>query len=821
MLGNYFATAWRNLLRHKLYSAINIGGLALGLACVIFVLLFIRDELSYDSWIPSTQNLYRIEKIYYSPGREPLELAVLPFPMPAALQDGIPEVAAMTRLNFTSMTLFAGDRQFRQQVGEVDPNFFQVIHLPLVKGDPTTIFQDPESVVLSESAARRFFGTTDAVGKLLRATANCATADMDCATRLVPLKVTGVMRDIPHNSHLEGEVFLPNTSIVDRIGQPIKQAWTANPGFGYVALAPGARPETVLAKSAPLFDRLIPVEADRRAGSQRYAIHLTPFADVHLDSSRWRFNQRPAGSRVTLYGVGIVGILILLVACFNFTNLATARASLRAREIAMRKTLGGRRGQLVFQFLAEAVLTAMLSLTVALALAEILEPAFGRLLQHPVAIRYDLTWMSLMALIALVAGLLSGIYPALVLSGFRPSAILRSGHAGRAGSGRLQTILVVLQFAVSIGLGIAVAVVFGQISFARNVDLGFRKDNLLVVAGNGAVMLDGRGSFVQQLRSHPTIMDVAVTDAVPFGSYSLALPSAQVPGRPDPVALNQLVIGADMPRLLGMRLLAGRLLSDERAQDRFNARGGSANGANEGRNILIDQMAASNFGFTPQQAVGKTILVGKSHVQIVGVFANTMFDGAREPAKATMYVYDPEFPASVVVRLRPDAVPQALSFIDQAWRDFAPTRAINRYFVNDNFARLYQADERQGELFGVFVVIAIFVSCLGLLGLAAFAVGRRTKEIGLRKVFGARVRDVTLLLLWQFSIPVLLANLIAWPVAWYYLQTWLEGFAYRITLNPLYFFAAGLAALLIAWITVFTHAWRVARANPIHTLRYE
>ena len=300
---------------------------------------------------------------------------------------------------------------------------------------------------------------------------------------------------------------MPNTSIADRIGRSARQSWTSGGnGFGYVRLAPGAKPETVVPKVAPLTDRALPPEPgsqDHRKGSQRWVFHLTPFTDVHLNSGHWRFNEKPPGSQTTLYGVGVVGLLILFVACFNFMNLATALASLRAREIAMRKTHGANRGQLIVQFLGEAVLTALLSLVPALALVEILQPAFGRLLQHPIAIPYGGSWLLLLVVIAVTAGLLSGAYPALVLSGFRPSAILRTDNAGHAGSGGLQRALVVLQFAVSIGLGIAVMVVFSQISFARNIDMGFRKDNLLVVSGDGLLTLGGRESFVQRLRSNP------------------------------------------------------------------------------------------------------------------------------------------------------------------------------------------------------------------------------------------------------------------------------------------------------------------------------
>ncbi len=824
MFYNYLVTALRNITRHKLYSFINIAGLAVGLACVIFVLLFIRDELSYDKWIPDTQNLYRIEVALYVPGRDPLNLAFVPFPLPAAMRDDIPEVTGMTRYNRNTMTLMVGDRQFLERVTSVDPDFFQIIKLPLIQGDPSRVFRDPQSLVISESAARKYFGTTDVIGKVITTTANCEVTDTACLGRMVSLKVTGVMRDIPYNSQLDGDVFLPNTSIADRNSQSEKLNWHDENGYGYVRLAPGADPRAVIAKTAPILDRAVTGELDASGkplrGSQAYAVHLTRFANVHLGSERWGFSFKPPGSWTTVYGVGVLGLLILFVACFNFMNLATARAMLRAREIALRKTMGASRRQLIIQFLGEAVLMALLSLVLALALVEILQPTFARFLQHSVALHYASDWPLLLIIVGvtIAAGLVSGIYPALVLSGFRPSTILRANNSGQASSGRLRNVLVILQFAVSIGLGVSAAVVFAQISFARNIDLGFRKDNVLVVQGAGLLTIGGQESFVQQLRSNPDVLDIAMINIPPFdiGQTSSA---AQLPGHPERVVLNERVIGSNAIQLLGVKLIAGRLLSDKRALDRLDE--GGAVHANDGHNVLIDEAAAHRLGLTPQHAIGQVIIFKNSHLNIVGVLANPKFGGAREPAKASVYYYDPKIPAAAMIRVRPDAIPQTVSFVNKTWHSFAPTKAIQRYFLDDNYGKLYQADDRQGEMFGVFVVVAIFISCLGLFGLAVLAAGRRTKEIGIRKVFGARTRDVLWLLLWQFSIPVLLANLIAWPLAWYYLHGWLEGFAYRITLGPLYFIAAGLVALVIAWATIFVHAWRVARANPIHALRYE
>jgi putative ABC transport system permease protein len=827
MFRNYLTVALRNLIRQKLYSVINIAGLAVGLACALFIILFVRDELSYDTWVPDSANLYRIEQTIHVPGRPPLVMAMTEFPLPAAMRDEFPEVTGMTVLVQEPMTLTIGDRQFREVVNVVDPDFFRVIKLPLIAGDPAMVFRQPESIVLSAAAARKYFGSVNPIGRTITdAMGHCADNDTPCRDTTVPLTVTGVMRDLPHNSQLSGDVFIPNTSIAD-YNWALKQDWLSQSGWSYVTLAPGTDPQALVAKLPPLLDRALggPLKKlgiSNMRGSQAYEVHLTPFAQVHLTSDRWAFNMTAPGSWTTLYGIIAIGVLILLVACFNFMNLATARAMLRAREIALRKTLGARRGQLVLQFLGESVLMALLALVLALAMSEILLPSFADFVQRPVDFHYLTDWpvLALILAVAVAAGLISGSYPAMILSSFRPATVLRNNSSGQAGSGRLRATLVVLQFAVSIGLGIAATVVFSQISYARNIDLGFHRDNILVVGHAGRVFADGRQSFVQALRTNPGILDIALSSMVPF-DVGQSVDGFKVPGQPELILLNKMVISPDFPRFYGMRLVAGRELSAMRSQDEMDARFGVGDPANAGHNLLINETAALRLGFTPQQAVGQTVLYNSIPVHIAGVLADAKFVGAREPPKATYYAYDPKAAAQLSLRLRPDMIPQTLAFIDKSWQAFAPIAAVNRHFLDDSFDQLYSDEQRQGRMFGMFVGIAIFIACLGLFGLAAFTAGRRTKEIGIRKVFGARTRDVVLLLLAQFSIPVLVSNLIAWPLAGYYLHGWLQGFAYRISLSPLYFLGAAAVALIIAWITVWAHAIRVARSRPIGALRYE
>ena len=509
------------------------------------------------------------------------------------------------------------------------------------------------------------------------------------------------------------------------------------------------------------------------------------------------------------------------IAAFFDGGLHIAHDLFERKEILFCGSLGAKRGQLILQFLGESVLMALLALVLALAMVQMLLPAFDSFLQRPLSVDLRSGWPVLLLIlaIALAAGLISGSYPALVLSGFRPAAVLRTNSSGQGGSARLRAILVVLQFSVSIALGIAAAVVFSQISFARHMDLGFQRDNVLVVGHAGRVFIDGRQSFVQALRANPGVLDIALSDRTPFegGQNNDVI---RLPGKPDLLLFTKFVISPEFPRFYGMRLLAGRELSATRSLDQISSMN-AGDPANAGHNILINETGAARLGFTPEQAVGRTILYDNYPVNIVGVLADANFAGAREPVRAGFYVYDPKDAAEVSVRLRPDMIPQTLKSIDKAWHTFAPIAVVNHTFLDDSFGKLYQEDERQGQMFGIFVGIAIFIACLGLFGLAAFTTGRRTKEIGLRKVFGGSTRDVVKLLLWQFSVPALIANLIAWPLAWYYLRGWLEGFAYRISLSPLYFLGAGTVALLIAWLTVLAHALRVGRATPIGALRYE
>ena len=814
MFHNYLVTTFRNFVRHKLYSFINVAGLAVGLACAIFIILFVRDELSYDAWVPDSQNVYRVEVTFYPPGAAPINFIATPFPVGPTMQTEIPGVMAQTHMAPQYMTAQVGDRQFPAGVDVVDPNFFQIIKLPFAEGDPSAALSRPESIVLSQATARAFFGAANSIGKTVLLGGSHA------------LTVTGVLRDLPHNTHLAIAMIIPNTSKADAMGfsadrnKWMSQWFNTGAGFEYIKLLPHADLGAVKKQLPAMIDRHADVKAadiDMR-GHDAIHLHLTPFRRVHLAP----FGDTERGSRwITIYGFAAIAALIILIASINYMNLATARALVRAREVSLRKVMGAMRKQLIAQFIGESVVMALIALALAFAMVEILLPSFDRLLARPIAFSVLADWPLTLsvAIVAFLAGLLGGIYPALVLSGFRPAASLGTGASTANGSGYLRTALVVLQFTVSIGLGIAAIVIFAQIRYSRQMDLGFDRHSLVVIMGAGPLTPSARQSLTEALAADPAIAKAARSDMVPLDGNAQAASVRLWEGAPK-FSIRTVDIDPNFPGTYGMKLLAGRNLSYHRRTDIFDSNAIPGHPSNA--NILINEAAARRFGFKPAEAVGRTLIINYgSRVTIVGVVGNANFDGLQAATPPFVFFYDPAQLGPISVRLKPGRTQEGLKAIDRIWHRFVPTVAIQRWFQDASFDRLLADDEQQGRIFGIFVGIAIFIACLGLFGLAAFSTERRTKEIGIRKAHGARTGDIVLLLLWQFSIPVLIANLVAWPVAYYYLHQWLEGYAYRIDLNPLYFLAAGVVALLIAWATVIIHAAHVARTSPIHALRYE
>lgn len=817
MFRHYLFVGLRNFRRHKLYSLINVAGLSIALACALLIILFVRDEISYDKWIPDTENLYRAELTWHFPGRPPASMARSPFPLAPAMLAEIPEVEAIAHVVPQRMTATIGDRQFLETVTVVDPTFFEVIRLPLVQGDWATALSIPESIILSESVAKKYFGNSDPIGKVLTVSPSegwaCDKNDVACLNAVYPLTITGVLKDLPHNTHLVADLLMPNTSRADAITKESKaHGWKYTSGnYSYVKLLPGTDTQTVLSKLKPILDRMVIPDDPKVRGSELQEYRLTPFSRVHLVSDQYG-GMQPPGSLVTIYGLSVIAFLIVLVACFNFMNLTTARATLRAREIAVRKVMGAKRSQLMIQFLSESVLSALFALVVALVIVEVSLPAYDAFLGRAIRFNYLADWPLSLSIVAGVtcAGLLSGVYPALVLSGFPPAITLKASVSPRTKSSLVRSLLVVGQFAVSTGLGVAAIVVFAQIHFVRNIDLGFRADGVVVIENLAKLTASARKSLMNALRANPAVVDTALSNAVPFHTFYTSIASISFLGEQQSVSARMVAIGPEFPSLYDIPLVAGRLMSASYGEDVT------------GKNILVNAKAVQQLGYSAEQAIGKSLtVVGRDRKRIVGVIGDPKLDGTKDAVLPAVYFYDPDNSTLLSIRISNGQVSETMAYIDTTWKSFAPNSAIKRYFMADAFESQFKSDERSGAMFAFFVGISLLIACLGLFGLAVFTAERRTKEIGLRKIFGGRTSNIVRLLLWQISIPVLVANAVAWPIAYYFLRNWLDGYAYRISLNPFYFLAVGFAALVIAWATVFVHALRLARASPILALRYE
>lgn len=826
MIRHYLITAARTFARHRLYTFINVFGLAVGLASAIFIVLYVRDQLSYDRWLPDSANLYRLEVTAHLPGRPAMPTTRTPFAALTLLGQHVAQVQAVTHVVPEWMTLHIGDRAFHESVTVVDPNFLQVIRLPLLAGDPQRALAQPESVLLSQSAARKYFGNVNPVGRTLTVTLDrngaCAPTDGACMNAAYSLTVTGVLRDLPHNTQLAADVVIPNTSRADELSRVDKELnWGDISGYGYAVLAPGARPAAVIQGLNPVLDRTFDLTrfGINLPASKVGEFRLTPFADVHLTSDKYG-GMTPGGSWTAILGLLVLGGLIVLIACFNFMNLATARAMLRCREIAVRKLGGANRGELIVQFMGEAVLLALISLAIALSIVEMLLPAYDRFLGAPITLDYLRDWDLVVGAIGatVLVGLLSGAYPAFVLSAFRPAAALKPNASAQSGSGLLRSILVVAQFSVSIALAIGAVVVLRQLSLARTIDLGFDRDGIVVIYGVEKMTPSTRDALAHALERNPQIVKAAYSTEVPFGLHHTGDLVIRMPGEPQTYRVLQIDMSPEFPQLYGMRLVAGRLLSADRGED--------VSTSGRFRNVLITEATARRLGVAADRVVGKDIqIIGPNGgaATVVGVLRDAKFHGIDEPAQPIVFAYDVTGPRvmALSVRIRGDAIPETLDFIDRTWRSFAPGTVVTRQFLSDAFEDTLRSVQKEATLVGISVTIAICIACLGLLGLAVFTAQRRTKEIGVRKIAGARTVEIVGLLLWRASIPVLLANVIAWPIAYYALASWLSGYAYRVSLSPLYFIGAGAAALVIAWATVFAHALRLAQASAVHALRYE
>lgn len=830
MLKNYLTVGLRTLARNRVFALINILGLAIGMAACILLLLFVRYETSYDAWLPGHDRAYQVQTFSNDPENNRTEASQMTsYVVGTTLAKDFPEIEKSAYLTQGRPVILQDGIATTGDVLIAEPDFLDIVQLPLVRGDSRNALKQPGSLLITQKEAEKRFPGQDAMGQRL---------SMIRSGRTFDYRVTGILKDVPRNSHLSVTMIVPfdPSTYADQPHFFTTFGW--NSGYVYVRLRAGVTAESLAPRMAAWEARNIPKQSFDGAevnDGDTTDWKLTPIRNIHLGEAD-RAAMTPSNDPRTITTFALVALLILGMACINFVNLSTARAGQRAREVALRKTLGASRGQLVGQFLGESLVVSILAMLVALALVELSLPALSEFLKADLALAYFGSGGIVLPVIGLVilVGFLAGLYPAFVLSRFEPAAVLKANRGSDPqGSGRLRNALVVGQFAVSIALTICTAVVAAQTFYARSADTGYNRDGLLQIDGIGRKQLKPViDPLVDAITRVPGVVAAGRT-SIGINSDMRMNTIVRIEGNPRPIELGNYSADPGYFDAIGAKFLAGRNLSKDIPRDDTeippNDPAAEAAFAERGMNAVLSLSAIEKLGFkSADDAIGKSFrgsLVdekfGLVPVTIVGVIPDMRLRSFRDPYEPLMLSYDRAYQYELLVRLPVGRAGEVRDAVEAVWKRYAPQVPFEARFADEIITAQYDADEARAISFAAFAGLAIFVACLGLYGLAAFTAERRTKEIGIRKVLGARTQDIVGLLVWQFSKPVVLANIIAWPVAWWLMRDWLNSFAERIALGPHWFLGAGALALIIATITIIGHAIRVARANPIHALRYE
>ena len=813
MLRNYLKIAWRNLRRQRGFAFINIFGLALGLACCLLIALYVADELSYDRFNTKADRIYRLNSdIKFRD--DVLNMAVTPDPLGPTLKQNYPQVEQFVRLHQqgTWPVRRAGTTSIVREdnITFADSTLFDVFTLPLVSGDPTRALAQPNSVVISEAAAKRYFGSQNPMGQTL------LFANQ-------PYKITALMRDIPANSHFHADFFLSMLNDDYQWGQ-----WLGNNHHTYVVLKPGVDAGAFAKNLDAVVEKYVGPQllsltgstlAQFRQSNNRFRFWMMPLTDIHLYSKQ-TIQLAPVGDIRYVYIFSAVALFILLIAGINFMNLATARSVNRAKEVGVRKVLGSEQQQLMNQFMTESVLTTALAMALAVGLVVAGLPLFNEIAAKKLTFSWLLSpvWLLVIVVVPVVVGLLAGVYPAFFLSSYRPIAVLKGKLVATASTalfsaGRLRSGLVVFQFMMSVLLIIGTIVVYRQMAYIQTKNVGFNRDQVLIV--NGADALGKQvETFRQAVLQLPGVVNGSVTDFLPTPSYrsnTLFFPEGQVEQQKG-VLMQNWSVDYDYVKTMGMQLVQGR--------DFSRSFGADSSG------IILNETAAKLFG--GKDIIGKRIVLGNDPTSkrtqtytVLGVVKNFNYESLREEVGA-LALFLRASTGSVSFRLGGVGNVSALvQQIEANWKRMAPGQAFSYAFMDDNFDQMYRAEQRVGMLTLTFSVLAVLIACLGLFGLAAFTAEQRTKEIGVRKVLGASVSSIVALLSKDFLKLVLIAIVIATPLAWYAMNRWLQDFAYRIDIEWWVFALAGLLAVGIALLTVSFQSVKAALMNPVKSLRSE
>jgi putative ABC transport system permease protein len=820
MLRNCLAAALRNLARNRLYAGVTIAGLAIGLAAALLIGLYVRDELTFDRWVPGHERIYQVTNTIGRGAGPPIETKLSQIKLAKLLKAEFPEIETAARLSgsYFPPAVRRGDfTATEQNLYWTDSDFFRIFPLPTVAGDLRHALDAPDEVVLTRAIARKYFGRDAPIGETLHIDRQ-------------PFRVTAVVEDLPSNTNLTAEIFAASRSTLSPITrfEPINGPLDTTL-FTFVKLRPGASTTTVTPRIQAFLDRRLPLVGF--TSPVRRNLNFVPITRVHLTPDNQAvFGAKPPADPAILAAIATVGVLIVVVAAINFVTLMTARAGRRAVEVGVRKVAGARRRDLILQFIGEAAIYVAAAGVLALSLAELSLPAVNALLQRKLRLDYlhDPTLIPAVIAALLAVAVLAGAYPAFVLSSFRPAAVLKGGRAVASAGGRLRQVLVVAQFAVLVGLALVATTIARQTLFALNEGLRLDKDQVALIFSNPC-----SEAMRDEARRLPGVRAAGCAF-----DYALDLATSR----------TQITIGGrkinDVKRVpvdfgffdvFSIKPVAGRLFDQSRPAD------GALDSLDSYQPVVLNATAARRFGFaTPEAAIGTTILwqgiwdptkqgpvstiAPTRPSEVIGVVPDFTLGSVRNPIEPTLYAIGRNAPpdsVALAVKLDGRQVPETLAAIDRLWKRLGDGRPILRVFVDQFTMRLYVDTIIQGATVAIAGLIAVTIAALGLFALSAYTTERRTKEIGVRKALGASSGDILRLLLWQFAKPVIWANLIAWPAAWLILRWWLSGFAYRVDIAPWTFVAAGGGALLLALATVFVHALDVARAKPAGALRYE
>jgi putative ABC transport system permease protein len=807
MLKNYFKIAWRNLLKQKGFSIINIAGLCLGFTACLLIALFVWDERQFDKFIPEGDRVYRVyneritsEAIEFTPRTPPM--------YGPTLAQELPEVAHSVRvMEILSKNLFeANDKQLYEEKGAfVDPRFFELFSLSFKWGSAEKVLEDPASIIISEELAQKYFGRENPIGK-------------EILRNKQPFQVKGVFQKNP-KFHLALDYILPLAAA--QIPEERLQSWGWQQFNTYIKLKEKTDVQALKAKFQKIVQQRTPPAPNE--GVNIFQPHFQPLENIHLYSADFKYDMEVRGNIIYVRALSIIAIFILVIACFNFVNLATAKSLQRAKEVGVRKTIGASRKQLMLQFIIETVVLTLISILIAVVLTAIFLPQLNKFADKqisPSLFTHSLILLLLLGL-TLVVGIMAGFYPALVLSGFQPVKVLKGAAVSSTSPGKIPWLrhsLVVVQFALSVLLIISALVVYKQVQYLNTKDLGFNKEEIMFFPMRGENMFENYKTFKNELQRLPGVSSVSI--GYGFPGDLVAGDRIIVPREGEQIihSVTQLLIDHDYVKTLGLELIAGRDFSKEMKTDQDHA-------------FILNETAVKELGFeTPEKALGKALHWGEwgaTHPdslkkgRIIGVVKDFHYKSLYDRLEpAVLQIFLDAF-WKVAVKMETAGISNTVDRVKEVWNSFSPEYPLEYNFLDDSFDKMYKAEDKLKSLLWIFTGIAIFVGCMGLFGLAAYAAERRTKEIGIRKVLGASVQNIIVLLSQDFVKLVVVALLIASPIAWYFMNDWLQDFAYRINIGWWVFIVAGLTAVVIALLTVSFHAIKAALRNPVRNLRTE